>query len=76
MAPTTSELPDTAAAVLGYARSRRAAADRAEAELLVAACQWADLHPASEDYATTFTMPGGGEHEEPVAAKRLIGQAL
>ena len=76
MAPTTSELPDTASAVLGYARSRRAAANRAEAELLVAACQWADLHPASEDYATTFTMPGGGEHEEPVAAKRLIGQAL
>ena len=67
MATTTSELPDTAAAVLGYARSRRALADRAEAELLVAACQWADLHPATEDSAATFTMPGGGEHEEPVA---------
>ena len=67
MATMTSELPDTAASVLGYARSRRALADAAEAELLVAACQWADLHPATEDYAATFTTPGGGEHEEPVA---------
>ncbi|WP_426246261.1 HNH endonuclease [Nocardioides sp. LHG3406-4] len=68
MAITTSELPDTASAVLAFARSRRQVADRAEAELLVAACEWADLHPPeSVSDAAAFTMPGGGEHEEPVA---------
>ena len=67
MAITTSELPDTASAVLEFARSRRAAADQAEAELLVAACQWADLHPSNVEGAAAFTIPGGGEHEEPVA---------
>jgi hypothetical protein len=44
----TSTAPDldTASAVLDWARSRRAVADRAEAELMVAAVRWADLHPA------------------------------
>src|SRR3954454_19724607 len=37
---------DTAAGVLAFARDRRAAADAAEADLLRAACAWADLHPA------------------------------
>src|SRR6188768_2260022 len=37
---------DTAAGVLAFARDRRAAADAAEADLLHAACAWADLHPA------------------------------
>src|SRR3954452_497736 len=36
----------TAAGVLAFARDRRAAADAAEADLLRAACAWADLHPA------------------------------
>ncbi|WP_248582465.1 hypothetical protein [Nocardioides sp. InS609-2] len=68
MAITTSELPDTASAVLAFARSSRVTADRAEAELLVAACQWADLHPASSaSDAAAFLIPGGSEHEEPVA---------
>ncbi|MBA3782224.1 MAG: DUF222 domain-containing protein, partial [Nocardioides sp.] len=68
MAITTSELPDTASAVLAFARSSRATADRAEAELLVAACEWADLHPASSVLdAAAFLLPGGSEHEEPVA---------
>ncbi len=68
MAITTGELPDTASAVLAFARSRRAIADRAEAELLVAACEWADLHPASSvDDGAAFLLPGGSEHEEPVA---------
>ncbi|MBA3783550.1 MAG: HNH endonuclease, partial [Nocardioides sp.] len=67
MALTTSELPDTASAVLAFARSSRAAADREEANLLVAACEWADLHPASSvDDAAAFMIPGS-EHEEPVA---------
>ncbi|WP_248581031.1 hypothetical protein [Nocardioides sp. InS609-2] len=64
----TSELPGTASAVLVFARSSRVAADRAEAELLVAACEWADLHPAeSVSDAAAFLIPGGSEHEEPVA---------
>src|SRR4051794_19431514 len=37
---------DTAAGALAFARDRRAAADAAEADLLGAACAWADLHPA------------------------------
>src|SRR3954451_1125581 len=37
---------DTTAGVLAFARDRRAAADAAEADLLSAACAWADLHPA------------------------------
>ena len=37
---------DTAAGVLAFARDRRADADAAEADLLRAACAWADLHPA------------------------------
>src|SRR3954454_14413615 len=37
---------DTAAGVLAFARDRRAAADSAEADLLRAACAWAELHPA------------------------------
>jgi 5-methylcytosine-specific restriction endonuclease McrA len=45
---STAAVPDldTAAAVLGFARDRRAAADAAEADLLGAACAWAELHPA------------------------------
>ncbi len=68
MAITTSELPDTASAVLALARSARVAADREEANLLVAACDWADLHPAETvDDAAAFWLGGGSEHEEPVA---------
>ncbi len=68
MAITTSELPDTASAVLAFARSRRRIADAVEAELLVAACDWADLHPAETIHdAAAFWLGGGSEHEEPVA---------
>ncbi len=45
MTTTTPDL-DTAAAVLDFARERRAAANTAEADLLQAAVAWADLHPA------------------------------
>ncbi|MBA3783910.1 MAG: DUF222 domain-containing protein [Nocardioides sp.] len=70
MAITTSELPDTASAVLAFARSSRAIADRGEAELLFAACEWADLHPASSvSDAAAFLLGGGSEHEEPVAGQ-------
>ncbi|MBA3783253.1 MAG: HNH endonuclease, partial [Nocardioides sp.] len=67
MAITTSELPDTASTVLAFARSSRATADRGEAELLVAACEWADLHPASSVLDAAAFMLGGSEHEEPIA---------
>ena len=45
---STAAVPerDTASAVLAFARDRRATADAAEADLLGAACAWADLHPA------------------------------
>ena len=51
MTSTTSTVdpavvPDDAAGVLAFARSRRAAADRAEADLLQAAVAWAVIHPA------------------------------
>jgi len=51
----TVEVPDTASGVLAAARARRAAADRAEAELLELAVQWAVMHPAETlDDAETF----------------------
>ncbi|MBD8869255.1 hypothetical protein IE331_06415, partial [Nocardioides sp. MJB4] len=40
-----TETTDTADAVLGRAKGLRRIADRAEADLLVEACRWADLHP-------------------------------
>ena len=45
---STAAVPDldTAGAVLGFARDRRAAADAAEADLLQDAVTWAGLHPA------------------------------
>ncbi len=53
----TRGLPDTASGVLAFARGRRAAADRAEADLLQAAVQWAVLHPAeSLDAAESFRL--------------------
>jgi hypothetical protein len=42
---------DDPSALLAFARSRRAAADRAEAELLAAAARWAAMHPG--DYVIT-----------------------
>ena len=57
MAITAAEAdnqPETPAGLLAYARERRRTADRAETELLQAACWWADLHPAEslDDAAT------------------------
>jgi hypothetical protein len=65
----TSPDPVTAAAsVLASAAAERAAADRAEARLLVAACEWADLHPPESIHlAATFDAPPGSEHEEQIA---------
>ena len=59
MTTTRTDL-DSAAAVLAFARESRAAADRAEADLLVAAVTWAEQHPPeSFDEAATWITPGG-----------------
>lgn len=66
---TATELPATAAGLLEFARSRREAADRMEAELLQAAADWALLHPArGEGDEAGFTLPGS-EHVEPIAGE-------
>src|SRR5436190_22459684 len=52
-------LPDSAEAVLDAARERRAVADKAEAELLELAVQWAVIHPAeSLEDAGTYRLHG------------------
>jgi hypothetical protein len=55
------------AALLASIRARKAAEDRAAADLLGVAARWADLHPPESIHlAATFTC-AGGEHEEPIA---------
>ncbi len=50
---------DSAAAVLEFARDSRAAADRAEADVLLAAVTWAEQHPPESIYvAATWSIPG------------------
>ncbi len=53
------EVPDLDDAhdVLTYARQRRAIAQAAEAELLVAATIWADLHPAESIHDAAWMVP-------------------
>ncbi|MBD3927092.1 DUF222 domain-containing protein [Nocardioides cavernae] len=59
----------TARDLLALARDRKAAEDRAAADLLVVAARWADLHPPESIHsAATFTVPGC-EHEEPIAGQ-------
>ncbi len=58
----TSTRPDldSAAAVLELARDSRAAADRAEADVLLAAVTWAEQHPPESIHvAATWSAPGG-----------------
>ena len=56
-----------ASELLARARDRKAAEDRAAAELLDVAARWADLHPPeSIDAAAAFHVPGY-EHEESIA---------
>ncbi len=60
--------PDTPAAVLAAARAQRAAADRAEADLLELAVAWAIMHPAeSLEVAETVHVRGFGDTGMPVA---------
>jgi len=60
MATTRTEPDlDTAAAVLAFARDRKRAADRAEADLLVAAATWAEQHPPESIHdAATWSTQG------------------
>ncbi|MGF9754636.1 HNH endonuclease signature motif containing protein [Microvirga sp. 0TCS3.31] len=59
----------TARGLLALARDRKAAEDRAAADLLVVAARWADLHPPESIHdAAAFTVPGC-EHEEPIAGE-------
>ena len=51
---------DSAPEVLVFARESRAAANRAQADLMVAAVTWAEQHPPeSIDQAATWITPGG-----------------
>ena len=64
---TTRPDLDSASAVLGFARDRRAVADRAEADVLFAAVTWAEQHPPeSIDEAATWVC-GGGDTGLPLA---------
>jgi hypothetical protein len=56
MTTTRGDL-DTADEVLAFARDSRARADRAEADLLLAAVTWAEHHPP-ESIAVAATRPG------------------
>ena len=49
----------TASDLLALARDRKAAEDRAAADLLDLAARWADLHPPESIHAAAaFTVPG------------------
>ncbi|WP_322921026.1 HNH endonuclease signature motif containing protein [Nocardioides renjunii] len=59
-------------ALLALAHDRKAAEDRAAADLLEVAARWADLHPPESIHtAAVFTDDGryGLEHEEPIAGE-------
>ena len=57
----------SAAGLLASITSRKAAEDRAAADVLDLAARWADLHPPESIHsAAAFTVPGF-EHEEPIA---------
>jgi hypothetical protein len=65
----TTTRPDlaTAASVLAFARERLADADRAEADVVLAAVTWAEQHPPeSIDLAATW-ISGGGDTGLPLA---------
>jgi hypothetical protein len=61
----------TASDLLRAIRERRAVEDRAAADQLVLAAQWADLHPPESihDAAAFSVMGAGREHEEPIAGE-------
>ena len=64
---TVLEPGPTPASVLATARAERAAADRAEARLLAAAAEWADLHPPESIHDAATFWVRGCEAEEQIA---------
>jgi hypothetical protein len=54
-------------AVLAFARSRRADADRAEADVLAAAVAWAEQHPPESIHPVATWVTGGAETGMPLA---------
>jgi hypothetical protein len=72
MVPVAGEVEGfTAADLLAFIRSARETENRAAAEQLVLAAQWADLHPPESihDAATFSVVACGQEHEEPIAGE-------
>ncbi|MCP3423398.1 HNH endonuclease signature motif containing protein [Nocardioides pinisoli] len=70
--PGAGEVQDlTARDLLTAIRDRRRDEERAAADQLLLAAQWADLHPPESIYdAAVFSIPAGGrEHEEPIAGE-------
>ena len=56
-------------ALLHSIRSRRAAEDRAAADVLALAADWADLHPPESIHSAASFTVRGFEHEEPIAGE-------
>ena len=59
----------SASDLLALARSRKAAEDRAAADLLQVAARWADLHPPESIHTAAAFEARGFEHEEPIAGE-------
>ncbi len=64
---TTRPDLDTAAAVLAFARERHADAERAEADVLLAAVTWAEQHPPESIECAATWIVGGGDTGLPLA---------
>ncbi|MCW2848167.1 MAG: endonuclease [Marmoricola sp.] len=65
---TQLEELDSPSQVLVFARRRRADADRAEADVLVAGVSWAELRPPESIHEAAFWI-GGGEEGVPLAGE-------
>ena len=59
----------TASDLLALAQDRKAAEDRAAADLLDLAARWADLHPPESIHSAASFTVAGCEHEEPIAGE-------
>ena len=68
MTTSRAEL-DTATAVLAFARDSRVAADRAEADVLLAAVTWAEQHPPESIHDAATWATRGGDCPMPLAGK-------
>ena len=68
MTTTRTDL-DTEGAVLAFARESRLAAQRAEADLLVAAVTWAEQHPPESIHEAAIWSTRGGDCPLPLAGE-------